>query len=155
MEDPLTLVEIALVGRPRANVWVLPKGTPHAEEASADAALREVREETGLTTRIVGEVGSVYYTFTRGNTRFRKQVLHYLLKAVGGDVSLHDAEYDDARWFPAHEALTRLTYHNEAQLLRAALDMLVARLRRTEAGGDECVPDAVPDAAPGSHGTAR
>ena len=126
--DPLATIEIALVGRPRTDVWVLPKGTPHRGEDPADAALREVREETGLITRIQGQVGSIYYTFARGSTRYRKEVLHFLLEALGGDVNLHDAEYDEARWFPAREALSRLTFKNEANLLQTALDILLARL---------------------------
>lgn len=139
--DPLAAVEIVLVGRPHANVWVLPKGTPHRGEDPHDTALREVREETGVITRIVDRVGSIHYTFSRGGTRYRKEVLHYLMEAVGGDVSLHDAEYDEARWFPAQEALTRLTFQNEAELLRTALDMLVARLTASP-GSDSPAPDA-------------
>ena len=128
---PLTGIEIALVGRPHADIWVLPKGTPRRAETVADAAVREVREETGLITRIVGEVGSIHYTFSRDGTRFHKEVFHYLLEAVGGDTALHDAEYEDARWFPLAEAHRRLTFHNEADLLRTA-EPLIARMLAAE-----------------------
>lgn len=117
-------VEIALVGRRRADMWMLPKGTPHQGESVAQAAQREVREETGLDTRIVGELGSIHYIFARAGTRFQKEVFHYLLEATGGDVSLHDEEYDEARWFPVEEARRRLSFRNEAALLAQAEPMI-------------------------------
>ena len=126
--DPLDGVEIALVGRTRVDVWVLPKGTPHRGERVPETALREVREETGLITRIVDELGSIHYSFSRGGTRYRKEVFHFLLEATGGDVSLHDAEYDEARWFPARAAADRLTFENDAAMVRQALPV-IARLR--------------------------
>jgi 8-oxo-dGTP pyrophosphatase MutT (NUDIX family) len=129
--DPLADVEVALVGRPHLDIWVLPKGTPHRGEETADAALREVREETGLVTQIVGEVGAIKYTFARDGTRFHKEVFHYLLEATGGDVSLHDAEYEEARWFPLAEAHRRLTFQNEADLLQRA-EPMIARVLASE-----------------------
>lgn len=54
-------VEIVLVGRALENFWVLPKGTPREGESTAEVALREVEEETGIKGRIVGELGSIHY----------------------------------------------------------------------------------------------
>lgn len=122
--DALSGIEIALVGRTAADIWVLPKGTPNAGETTIDVALREVREETGLVTEVVGELGSIHYFFTRAGVRYSKEVFHYLLLAVGGDVSLHDHEYDEARWFPIAEAERRLTFANEANLLRRAMPVI-------------------------------
>ena len=42
------------------------------------------------------------------------------MEAVGGDVSLHDHEYDDVAWFPLPDALAHLTYANEVEILRLA-----------------------------------
>ncbi len=113
-------IEIVLVGHVRENIWTLPKGTPRPDETREQTALREVREETGLDVRIVGEVGAIEYTFARRGMRFVKQVFHYLMLATGGSVDLHDREYDEARWFPFNEALRAMTYENELDMARRA-----------------------------------
>lgn len=116
--------EVVLVGRAWENFWVLPKGTPLPGEAVQDVALREVAEETGITARIVDELGSIHYWFSRHGVRFNKEVFYYLMEATGGDVALHDQEYDDACWFPLRDALSRVAYPNEAQILRLAAQKL-------------------------------
>jgi len=123
-------VDIVLVGRGET-FWVLPKGTPKPGETTEEVALREVREETGVAGRIVEELGSIHYWFSRQGVRYSKEVFYYLMEAVGGDVSLHDHEYDDARWFPYHEAVRRLTYANEAEILRKAGPLISRKLAGT------------------------
>jgi 8-oxo-dGTP pyrophosphatase MutT (NUDIX family) len=122
--------EVVLVGHPRDDIWVLPKGTPHAEETPEQTALREVQEETGIVPRIVGDLGSIQYWFTRKGVRYRKEVQHYLMVAIGGDVSQHDHEYDEARWFPLPEAIARLAHANEVDVVRRAEQMLAERSGR-------------------------
>lgn len=124
-------VDVVLVGRASENFWVLPKGTPHEGESTAEVALREVEEETGIRGRIVEELGSIHYWFSRHGTRFNKEVFYFLMEAVGGDVSLHDHEYDDAQWFPLREAAQRLAYANEAEMLRAAEHVVWKRSEAT------------------------
>lgn len=119
-----TFVEVALVGRSRPGIWVLPKGTPLAGETFEQVATREVREETGLEIRLISYVGSISYSFVREQTRYYKQVRHFLFEAIGGDVALHDHEYDLAEWFSLPEACRRLTYPNETQILYQAEGML-------------------------------
>ncbi len=108
---------------------MIPKGTPDDAETPEETALREVREETGIAARIVGELGNIHYWFARRGTSFSKEVRHYLMVATGGDVSLHDHEYDEARWFPIEEGVQRLTYENEAHVVRRAMPMIEEYLR--------------------------
>jgi 8-oxo-dGTP pyrophosphatase MutT (NUDIX family) len=122
--DPGVGYEVALVGRIKHDLWALPKGTPHAGETPEATALREVREETGLLTSIVAEIGRIEYTFSRKGVRYRKEVLHFLMEAVGGDIADHDEEYDFVEWVPLDEAPQRLTHENEAEIVRRAERLL-------------------------------
>jgi 8-oxo-dGTP pyrophosphatase MutT (NUDIX family) len=117
-------VEVALVGRSHSGMWALPKGTPEAGETLEQVAVREVQEETGLKVRLIAYIGNISYSFIHDKIRFQKQVRHFLFEAIGGDTSLHDAEYDRVEWFSIPEALRRLTYQNEANILSQAEDIL-------------------------------
>lgn len=130
---PLDRVEVVLVGFVRDSTWTLPKGTPAVGETVEETALREVREETGIEARIVDDLGSIQYSFARRGVRFNKEVRHFLMEAVGGDVTLHDAEYDEARWFAFADALTQLTYVNEVEVVRRAAPLIEKRLAADEA----------------------
>jgi 8-oxo-dGTP pyrophosphatase MutT (NUDIX family) len=126
-QGPLEGMEVVLVGRASEDFWVLPKGTPRAGESHEQVALREVQEETGVAGRILGEIDSIHYWFARHGVRYSKEVLYYLMEATGGDVSLHDHEYDDARWFPIAEVPGRLAYENEAEIVRRAESLIRAQ----------------------------
>ena len=117
-------VEVALVGRSHSEMWALPKGTPESGETLEQVAVREVQEETGLEVRLIAYIGNISYSFIRDKIRFQKQVRHFLFEAIGGDTSLHDTEYDRVEWFSIPEALRRLTYQNEVNILSQAEDIL-------------------------------
>lgn len=127
--DP-SMAEIVLVGRACEDFWVLPKGTPQKGESTEEVALREVSEETGILARIVGELGSIHYWFSRHGLRYSKEVFYYLMEASGGDISLHDHEYDDARWFPVSEVPSRLAYANEAEIAQRAASIIRQHITR-------------------------
>lgn len=127
--------EIVLCGRPSQGLWGLPKGTPKNTETIEETARREVREETGLSVQIEEKIGEIEYWFTRAELgkRFHKRVHHFLMVPLGGNTADHDHEYDEVRWFPASEAVRRLTFPNEAEMLRRAVAMVRAH---AEAGRD-------------------
>jgi 8-oxo-dGTP pyrophosphatase MutT (NUDIX family) len=127
-----SVLQVILVGRAADDFWVLPKGTPEQGETREQVALREVAEETGVKTRIISELGSIRYDFTRQGRRYSKEVLYYLMEPIGGDVSLHDHEYDDARWFQLDAATQHLAYANEADILRSAVPRIRERLKQQQ-----------------------
>lgn len=111
--------EVVLAGR--EGMWVLPKGTPDADERIEDTATREVREETGLDVRIVRPIGQIEYWFALPRKRVHKTVHFYLMEALGGDTSRHDHEYDEVRWVPVDDARRMLTFETYREMLERAL----------------------------------
>jgi 8-oxo-dGTP pyrophosphatase MutT (NUDIX family) len=97
-------------------VWTLPKGTLAAGETSEQAALREVREETGYRCQLVRELEAVTYWFQRGGRRIKKTVRWYLMHPLE-KVGDHDHEVDEVAWADREEALRRLRYDSDRRLL--------------------------------------
>jgi ADP-ribose pyrophosphatase YjhB (NUDIX family) len=97
-------------------VWTLPKGTLTSGETNADAALREVREETGYQCELVRELGPVTYWFQRGASRVKKTVSWFLMRPLA-KVGDHDHEVDEVIWAERGDALQRLRYDSDRRLL--------------------------------------
>jgi 8-oxo-dGTP pyrophosphatase MutT (NUDIX family) len=114
--------EVVLTGRTSDRTWVFPKGTPDPGESIEETALREVREETGLDVSSVAPIGVVDYWFAVPGERVHKFVHFFLMRPVGGDVSLHDQEYDDVRWVPVREARRMLSYETYREILNRAIE---------------------------------
>jgi 8-oxo-dGTP pyrophosphatase MutT (NUDIX family) len=97
-------------------VWTLPKGALNPGESSADAAVREVREETGWRCEVVRELTAVTYWFQRSGQRIRKTVRWYLMRPLE-KVGEHDHEVDEVLWTDPGDARTRLRYDSDLKLL--------------------------------------
>jgi 8-oxo-dGTP pyrophosphatase MutT (NUDIX family) len=120
--------EIVLVHRRFPRLWALPKGTPDAGETIEETALRETREETGLAVELEERLRSISYVFVRGRTRFHKTVHFFLMRPVGGDLSQHDHEFDEVRWFPLAEGLEMMTHATERSVVEEAATAIARRL---------------------------
>ena len=125
-------VEVALVGQSQRGLWTLPKGTPCSGETVEQVAVREVQEETGLEVQLITYIGAISYSFVRDQVRYYKQVRHFLFEAIGGDIALHDHEYDRVAWFPLPEACRRVSYANEANILSQAEEIVQHWLQRQQ-----------------------
>ena len=120
-------VEIALASRRTRKgelVWGLPKGQIEPGESPEEAAVREVREETGLEAEVEEPLGDTRYFYVWEGTRIRKLVHMFLLRAIGGDIGQHDDEMEDVRWFPLERALKRAAYRGEREVLARAAGRL-------------------------------
>ena len=102
-------------------VLALPKGHLDGDESPAEAAQREVREESGIETELLGELGDVRYWYQRGGRRISKVVHFFLFRYLSGDPADHDHEIEEAHWMPLQEARTALTYKGEREMVERAL----------------------------------
>lgn len=104
-----------------SKVLAFPKGHVEAGESVEQGALREVREEAGVSARVIGSLGVSEYTYSRGGRAIPKRVEFFLMDYVGGDPADHDHEVEDARWMSLAQAVTALTYPGEREMARRAM----------------------------------
>ena len=119
--DLAGMVEVALCGQTTRRTWALPKGAPNPGESLEQTAIREAQEETGLAVALGARLHTIDYWFTIEGARYHKFVHYWLMRAVGGDVSGHDKEFDEVAWFPSGEALGLVSYASERAVLKLAL----------------------------------
>jgi 8-oxo-dGTP pyrophosphatase MutT (NUDIX family) len=144
-----TGVGVVLVHRPAYDDWAFAKGKLEPGETEEEAAVREVREETGLPCRLGTELPSTTYFDGQGRS---KMVRYWSMTVVRGPVvrggvaragnpgpggSFDDnpdavltpepkarREVDDVRWFSLQKARQRLTYPRDVVVLDALSDLL-------------------------------
>ena len=114
------------------SAWSLPKGNLDRGETSAQAALREVAEETGLppdSLRTLAELPAAEYAYRRrdsGRLVF-KRVDHFLLEVQGDHPTRpQPGEVDEVAWVPLDDAEARVAYRDLRAALREARALLHA-----------------------------
>jgi len=123
-----TVIEVALISVGDDNRWQLPKGLVDKGESTEDAAIREIREEAGIETELVERLDKVEYWYFWNEhgerVRYHKFVYFYLLRYKSGDVSNHDHEVNEARWFNIDEAINVLAFDSEKKIVEKARGQL-------------------------------
>lgn len=122
--DATTAALIGRIDRRGRLEWVLPKGHVEPGETTEQAAVREIREETGLHARIVSALGQVEYWFVADRRRVHKTVHHFLLEATGGALGTEDVEVSQVAWVPLGDVVGRLRHASERRLLARLPDLL-------------------------------
>lgn len=122
--DELRAALIGKLDRRGRLMWSLPKGHIEPGETREEAAVREVREETGFEGEILAELGSVDYSFVSNGKRIHKTVHHFLMQRIGGEISTEDAEVADVDLVPISELKSRLVYADERGLLKRVDELL-------------------------------
>jgi 8-oxo-dGTP pyrophosphatase MutT (NUDIX family) len=109
----------------------LPKGLIDPGEKPEHAAIREVREETGLTVTPITKLRDIKYVYVRtwgDQERVFKIVGFYLMRYESGTIDKIDSamrvEVKQALWIPLQDAALKLTYGGEREVAKAAVEYL-------------------------------
>lgn len=113
-----------VTARRRRKRWILPKGTVEEGEEPSEAALREVREEAGVTGTIVRHASTVRYNTRRGRVQVEYYLIRYRRAVDGGD------EERRTLWCAVEDAIRMLTYASARRVLLEAHPLIVKNPRR-------------------------
>jgi 8-oxo-dGTP pyrophosphatase MutT (NUDIX family) len=112
-------------------VLALPKGLVDQGESPQETAVREVREETGVSADLITKLTDIKYVYVRSwgdGERVFKIVSFYLLKYVSGEIGEiapeMRIEVKRALWVPLADAPKQLAYSNERKVLELAAEYL-------------------------------
>jgi 8-oxo-dGTP diphosphatase len=121
--------------------WVFPKGligdkednkherksasTKGFSETREEAAVREVKEETGADAKIIKSLTPVTYWYKFEEEKIKKTVYYFLMQYLGGDISIHDDEMEEVEWLNEGEVEKRLTYPSDKKVWREAKEFIV------------------------------
>jgi len=106
--------------------WVLPKGTVETGEEYKETALREVKEETGVSPSIIKYIGKSQYNFNTPQDSVTKDVHWYLMMADSYYSKPQREEFFmDSGYYKFHEAFHLLKFSNEKQILERAYNEYV------------------------------
>jgi 8-oxo-dGTP pyrophosphatase MutT (NUDIX family) len=124
--------------------WGFPKGHLESGERADEAAVREVREETGLRElSLRGSIETIDWYF-----RFRGRLIHkvchfYLMETIQAETAPQRTEGITAcQWTAYEEATSCISYANARHVLRRAREMIAGGAG--ESGADLSIPPAAP-----------
>ena len=109
---------VALIHRPRYDDWSLQKCKLVSGELPEDGAVRDTKEERGLTCRTRSYLGRDSYTDNMG----RPKVVDYWLMEPAEGAFLPNDEVDELRWLEPRAARDLLTYDRDRRTVRKGVE---------------------------------
>ena len=113
-----------IIGRATPRIWSLPKGHIEPNETIENAALREVKEETGIEASIIVKLSDIRYWFYANKLNHSKIVHFYLMRYVAGTPTPQIGEVDETLWAKLDDLPEMLTHVNERRLVEIAQNLV-------------------------------
>ena len=102
--------------------WSFPKGHVEGNETEHETATREIKEETSLNVDFIGDFRVCVTYSPKANVT--KDVIYFLAKAKSTIFSLQETEIKTAKWVLADRAINFVTYENDKNILKKAIEYL-------------------------------
>ena len=111
--------------------WQLPKGQIEKNEKSIETAIREVKEEGGVETKVITKIGSSSYFYVFENTKCFKTVTYFLMEIVKKTKEGHDQEIDEVSFQKFDKAHKLLTFKDDKNILKKAKELLESPIQKS------------------------
>lgn len=102
--------------------WSFSKGHVENEETEKETALREIKEETNLDVCIDNNFRYITTYSPKENTI--KDVVYFVATPLNDDIKIQEKEISEISWYSAIEALDKITYDNDKQVLKKTIEYL-------------------------------
>ena len=112
----------------RQGRWQLPKGWIDKNETSQEAAVREVKEESGVEAEIVEKIDRInIFFYNEEKQQVVKNIVFFLMEYQSGSIKDHEPETEKAVWLPFKKAYDQMTFKSEKKVLEKAKKILEER----------------------------
>ncbi len=98
--------------------WIFPKGHPEGVETPEETALRELKEETGMSVRelVKDKVFTLSYDFYFDGVKIDKKVQYFVGEVESDEYQLQEQEVKEAGWYALSDVTDRLDYKGTKQM---------------------------------------
>ncbi len=111
-------------------IYEFPKGNIEENEDPIVTTKREIKEETGLDINIIkGFKERISWVYRREGKSVYKEMICYLAESKTKNVKI-SKEHDAFEWLDFEEAIKKLKFKNQKELLNKAMNFLKEKLKQ-------------------------
>lgn len=101
------------------NEWVLPKGKIRNGDLAIETAMSKVREETGLSLKVVSTAGETSYEFYSLSRQkpVCNEIIWFIMEANSLEYKIDEKEFIDGGFFTIEEAMDKITHSQDKSLV--------------------------------------